>query len=118
MSNFKVYKKAIAVLTAGTLVLFSGCTAKTNNSEANTKPDTKGCIHLTVYFEDKPITFKECDGYEIYIETNYQNSRLYYEIEKDSKLILDGVTLNYNAVAIDHDVVDKNFYNEVLKKSR
>ena len=100
------------------LVLFSGCTAKSNNSETKSEQESKSCIHLTVYFEDQPITFKECEGYEIDIETSYENSRLYYEIEKDSKLILDGVTINYNAVAIDHDVVDENFDNDVLKKSK
>ena len=70
MKKLKLYKKAIAVTAAGSLVLLCGCSSKsnTNNEETTNQTKTGSCTHLTVYFEDKPITFKECEGYEISYE--------------------------------------------------
>ena len=62
MKNLKVYRKAFAILTVSTLVLMTGCG---KSEDKKKEPKIEPCEHLTIYFEDQPITFKECEGYEL-----------------------------------------------------
>ena len=120
MKNLKVYKKALAVLSAGTLVLFSGCSLNSTYNDIETtilQTEKKAnCRHLIVYFEDKPITFKECEGYEVKYDDGYYSSSLYYEVKKDNQTILEGMSLKYNAVDVLHNIVDHEFNVESLEK--
>lgn len=118
MKKLKLYKKAIAVIAAGSFVLFCGCSSKTNtNNEEITNPTKESCIHLTVYFEDKPITFKECEGYEINYEIILKGGYIRYDILKDdTKVISYGRTPIYNKYEVDHEVSDEIFDNESMQK--
>ena len=74
------------------------------------------CRHLTVYFGDTPITFKECDGYEIEVETSY--GRLLYEVEKENQKILTGTTNQYNTYRVDHNICNELIDEKSVQKTK
>lgn len=95
MKKMKIYKSAFALLTATTISLFSGC------SDRNIKSNENACMHLTVYFEDKPVTFKECDGYDIC--TSDKDGMLKYRISrKGEKIVYNGWTNTFHYCEINH----------------
>lgn len=119
MKNLKIYKSALAILTATSILLLNGCSTSKNNEE--NKSETKGlnnhCSHLTVYFEEGPITFKECDGYEI--SAAIKQSYLRYDIQKDEQEIISkGYTSNYSYNIVDHSVTDEIIDIESIQKSK
>ena len=119
MKNLKVYKRVLSLLTASSLVLLCGCSFKsnTNNAETLNQIKTETCTHLTVYFEDEPITFKECEGYKINSEVVLEGGYLKYNILKDDTAIISsGRTTRFNRYVVDHEISDKIFNNESIQK--
>ena len=110
MKNLKIYKSALALLTATSLLLLCGCNGKKNEK------GTESCSHLTVYFDDNPVTFKECEGYEI--DYRFSEGRLIYEIQKDDTRILDGSTNEFNKYEVYHNETDALIDEESVQKSR
>ena len=112
MKKIKIYKSALAILTATTISLFSGCTDK------NIKKSENACMHLTVYFEDKPITFKECEGYDIYTSNN--DGMLKYRISRNGeKIVYDGWTNSFHYCEVNHkydSLIDELASEKVLSK--
>lgn len=99
MRKNKFYKKAFSLLAATTITLFSGCTGASNNENRN--DDNQKCEHLTVYFEDEAVTFKECEGYDIYVANH--SGMLNYSVSLDGKKIIeDGWTNQFNYYEINH----------------
>lgn len=117
MKNLKVYKRVLAILTASTLVLMSSC-SKSNKEPKKEEP--KACKHLVVYFEDQPITFKECEGYSFGTTALYgYNSDLEYSIYKDGKnIIYDGSTNQFNFYEVYHEYADEIIDNESVQKAK
>ena len=113
MKNFKIYKSALALITSTSILLLCGC-----GSNANKENKTKSapCTHLTIYFADEPITFKECGGYDISVNRYNTSGEIGYVIEKENKILFNGVTSNYNNYTIYHDFVDDITQNESIKK--
>lgn len=106
MKNNKFYRRTISLLTATTITLFSGCTGKTNLNEN----DNHKCEHLTVYFEDKPVTFKECEGYDIYVCNHF--GMVNYQVSLDDKKVVeDGWTNQFNYYEVNHQ------YDEIIDAS-
>ena len=108
----------MAVLLAGTVTLFSGCTTGKTEDKKSEMSKEKLCTHLTVYFDEKPVTLKECEGYKIEYYDGHYASNLYYEVKKDSKMVLEGTTLNYNVTEVLHSEVDNLIESDELKKVR
>ena len=119
MKNLKIYKRAIAILTASTLILMSGCSKQTEETKKE-KTKTEPCKHITIYFEDEPITFKECEGYQFEETTTGQRSgRLMYTIKKGDKIIIkDGYTNQYNEYGVYHEYADEIIENESVQKAK
>ena len=113
MKNLKIYKSALALLTATSIFLLSGC-SDTSNKEKKEEP----CTHLTVYFEDKPVTFKECEGYYIDVDTYHKESDIDYTIKKDGKNILSGTTVLYNILNVYHSEADKILEDNSIQKTK
>ena len=121
MKNLKIYKRALAVLTASTMVLLTGCMGNSSKKSEEVKKEeqkieteSEVCKHLTIYFEDQPITFKECEGY--YIDDSFGSGTLCYDIYKDDELILDGITNQYNIYDVYHDLADEIIEEESVQK--
>lgn len=115
MKDLKIYKSAMALVLTGTITLFSGCSSSTN-TEKEEKEVT--CRHLIIYFDDQPITFKECDGYNISTHRFGYSSEINYEIKKENKILFNGTTTNYNSYCVDHEFADKNIQNESIQKTK
>lgn len=117
MKNLKIYKSALAILTATSILLLSGCSGENKKDENKEK---KLCQHITIYFEDKPITIKECENYGEYDVSTFlrTNSRLEYSIKKDENVIISGVTSMYNISNVDHENNIEIFDNEVTQKTK
>ena len=113
MKNFKIYKSVLAIFTSASILLLSGCSGDSNNKE---KVKSQSCKHLTIYFEDEPITFKECDGYEINVDREGYSSEINYKIKKENKTIFGGITTNYNSYSVYHDLADDIIENEAIQK--
>ena len=110
MKNLKIYKSALALLTATSILLLCGC----NSSKKDNKNDS--CRHLTVYFEDSPVTFKECEGYEI--GEVYSYGRLLYEVKKENQTFLSGGTNQFNIYKVNHDTCDELINEESVQKTK
>ena len=80
MKNLKVYKRALALITATSILLLSGC----SDEKKDENKEKKLCQHTTIYFEDQPITIKECENYGEYDVSTllHANVRLEYYIKK------------------------------------
>ena len=113
MNNLKIYKSALAVLAASSILLLCGCS---NSKEENKKNDEKPCTHLTIYFENSPITFKECEGYNISTTGHGSSSEITYTIKKDDLKIVTGTTAIYNKYYIYHSIVDELLNQEPIQK--
>lgn len=112
MKKLKIYKKAVAALTLSTVVLFSGCTEGTNSQK-----NSENCFHLTIYFEDKPVTFKECEGHEI--DTTKSSVGLWYSISNENDtLITDGYTNQYNCYYVNHNNADEIIDHSSVQKHK
>ena len=116
MKNFKIYKSALALITSASIVLLSGCSSNTKKEEKKAEVSNKDCFHLTIYFEDEPITFKECDGYEISASTPVYSGECSYSIYKDEEKVLSGTTSVYNEYFVYHNVADEIIENESIQK--
>ena len=57
------------------------------------------CRHLTVYFEDKLVTFKQCEGYDV--DYSFSYGRLIYTIEKED------TTNQFNKYEVYHNIADE-----------
>lgn len=115
MKNLKIYKSALALVTATSILLLCGCqSSKKENQERKEKP----CTHLTVYFEDSPVTFKECEGYDISTTFHGSSSEVSYNIKKDNFKIITGITALYNDYHVYHSVADEILNQESIKKSK
>lgn len=110
MKNFKIYKSALALITSASILLLSGC----SSTQKNEQQKNESCKHLTIYFEDEPITFKECDGYRI--GTTRDLYYVDYQILKDNEKILEGETQIENLYYINHNVADEIIENESIQK--
>lgn len=113
MKNFKIYKSVLAIITSASILLLSGCSSNTKKEE---KVKSEPCRHLTVYFEDEPVTFKECEGYDVSIEREVYSSEIQYKIKKDSGIVFNGITPNYNSYSVYHDLDDELVENESIQK--
>ena len=118
MKELKVYKKVVAILTASTLSLMTaGCGAK--KEEQKEELTTTLCKHVTVYFEDEPITFKQCEGYEIKARDGGYAAEIIYTVSKDGKILIDnGATSLYNVYNVNHDLADEIIENESVQKTK
>lgn len=112
MKKIKIYKRALALLTASTISIFSGC------SDKNIKSNENACMHLTVYFEDKTVTFKECEGYDIL--TYNKDGMFKYRISKNGeKIVYEGWTNNFHYCEVNHkydNLIDELAKEKVLSK--
>ena len=115
MKNLKIYKSALALLTATSILLLCGCSS---TKEEKKESKEKSCTHLTIYFEDIPITFKECEGYDISTRRFGSSSEIEYDIEKDGKDIISGLTTNYNNYHVYHSMADEILNQESVQKSK
>ena len=115
MKNLKIYKSALAILTATSILLLCGCNSSKKENKENKETS---CTHLTVYFEDKPVTFKECEGYDISTSMHGSSSEISYTIKKDNLKIISGNTAIYNKYHIYHNVVDELINEESAQKSK
>jgi len=118
MKNLKIYKSALALLTATSILLLCGCSSSKNENQENKTKDESACTHLTVYFEDTPITFKECEGYDISTNMHGSSSEINYIIKKDNSVIISGTTTMYNKYYIYHSVADELINQESIQKSK
>jgi len=114
MKNFKIYKSVLAILTSASILLLSGCSGDSNKEEKKAETTNKTCKHLTIYFEDEPVTFKECDGYSI--GTTRDLYYVDYQILKDNEKILEGETQIENLYYINHNLADEIIENESIQK--
>ena len=114
MKNLKIYKRALAILTASTLVLMTGCG---KSEDKKKEPKIEPCEHLTIYFEDQPITFKECEGYELDTYAGASSGVLDYDIKKDGHILIEnGETNDYNSYKVYHEYADEIINNESIQK--
>lgn len=120
MKNLKIYKRALALVTSASILLLSGCTSTNtqNTNETKSKQKEEKCTHLTVYFENNPITFKECDGFDIDTRRYGRSSEIEYNITRKKDEIIKGVTTNYHEFFIRHSEIDTFFDDESIKKTR
>ena len=116
MKNFKFYKSALALLTAATITLMSGCSGELQTSENKENKKSKPCMHLTIYFADEPITFKECEGYKISATDYSKDSDTEYTIKKDGEILFSGITTLYNKYNVYHDTADKLIEVDSIQK--
>ena len=114
MKNLKIFQSATALFAAGSILLLSGCSSE----QADDKKETKLCSHLTVYFEDTPITFKECEGYVISYDARLDGGIVKYNISKDGEIIIShGRTTVANKYLVNHDVADEIIDEESIQKT-
>ena len=121
MKNLKIFKRATALFAAGSILLLSGCNAKTstNNTETTDKPVINYCTHLTVYFGDTPITFKECEGYKIISSSRVDSGLITYNVTKDGTTVIsNGRTTEFNKYLVNHDVVDQIIDEKSVQKTK
>ena len=116
MKELKVYKKALAILAASSLTLLCGCSVESNSPEKTEKRTPDYCKHLTVYFEDTPVTFKECEGYRISIDRHTNSSEIGYSILKNDVDLFSGTTTIYNQYLVNHAVDDEIINEESVQK--
>jgi hypothetical protein len=116
MKNFKIYKSALALITSASILLLSGCSSNTKKEEKKEQPKNEYCHHLTIYFEDEPITFKQCEGYEISASTPVYSGECSYSIYKDKEKVLSGTTSVYNEYFVYHNVADNIIENKAIQK--
>lgn len=78
MKNLKIYKKSLAILSAVSLVLFSGC-SETKTKENKEVKKEKSCEHLVEYFKDEPIIFEECRRNKIMaiVDSDEENLKIF-----------------------------------------
>ena len=115
MKNLKIYKSALALLTATSILLLCGCSS---SNEERKKSKEESCTHLTIYFENTPITFKECEGYDISTTGHGSSSEITYTIKKDNSTIISGTTTMYNEYYVYHSVADELINQESIQKSK
>lgn len=129
MRNLELYKRGLSLLTAAAISLtLSACSKKDEYIETipseslyetePTEPTTLEeyeddiCTHLSLCMGGVYETFKECDGYDIYLKTNYGAG--IYSISKEDVMYLDGVTTDYNIMHINHNLYQSD--NSAIQK--
>lgn len=115
MKKAKFYKSALSLLTATSILLMSGCTGGKRNQEQQEQQEC--CAHLTIYFDNEAITFKECDGYDIAYK-GYGGGTINYTIKKGNEELIFGDTSQYNGYYVYHDVADGELDSEAIQKTR
>lgn len=129
MKNLKLFKRGCSILTATTISLtLVGCGRRQDESkeelphetiiieetQENTEPPRDMCTHFTILIGEEYETYKECDGYNIYLinkngacgYTIYVNDGIY--------MYMDGLTSEYTVAHINHNVVESN--NPAIQK--
>lgn len=107
MKKIKFYKSALSLLTTTSILLMSGCTG-------GKLPEK--CIHVTVYFENEAVTFKECDGYDISYEYGKKSGKLIYTVSIQGDVLISGVTPQYNVYDVYHDIADEQLNIQPIQK--
>lgn len=120
MKNLQIYKSAIAGLSLASIALFSGCSLDSTEAKTSTPDEiSTKCSHLTIYFEDQPITFKQCEGYDINIVAYSHGGHMQYSVSEDGKkIIYEGITTLANYYEVYHEVADEILDNESVQKTR
>lgn len=121
MKNLKIFQRATALFAAGSILLLSGCSSKqtTNTTAAQNKEIPEYCTHLTVYFEDTPITFKECEGYKVFYSSRVDSGLVSYSVTKDDTTVIEsGRTSNFNIYSVNHDAVDQIIDEDSVQKTK
>ena len=127
MKKLNIYKSTLAILSLSSIALFSGCSLNSAdaqestpdqiNSQTSINANQTSCGHLTVYFDNQPITFKECEGYDLSVHTYQTSGHLYYDVYKnDKKIIVDGITSLANYYEVYHEVANEIINNESVQK--
>ncbi len=114
MKKIKFYKSALSLLTATSMLLMSGCTG--GKSEEQNEKVPESCTHVTVYFENEAVTFKECDGYDIMYTYGRNSGKLSYQVFIQSDVLMSGVTSQYNVYDVYHDIADEQLNIEPIQK--
>lgn len=127
MKNIKIYQRTLSLLTATAISLtLASCSRKENISEQQetfletnpietTFPEEKideDCTHLSLNIGGVYETFKECDGYDIYLRTNYGAGL--YTISKNDRTYLNGIATDYNIMHINHNLYESE--NKAIQK--
>ena len=99
MKNLKVYNKGIKLAATASLVLVTGCIVVGVLSAKK----CKYCNHLALYHNDKPVTYKECEGYDLTVKQIGKTDTFFYQVEKDNNLIIYGITSNCVPIQICHE---------------
>ena len=127
MKNLELYKRGLSLITATAISLtLASCSRKENITEKkeiitetesteNTfveEIENEVCTHLSLNIGGVYETFKECDGYDIYLRTNYGSG--VYTIGKDDEIYFDGITTDYSIMHINHQQYQSE--NKALQK--
>ena len=122
MKNLNIYKRTLALVTSASMLLLSGCSGGTNNTKDISKQGRQDeyCLHFTVYFEDKPVTFKACDGYDVNYEGDLKGGLMKYGVSKDGNSIIrnNSYTSNFNAYYVNHNNADEIIDHPSAQKSK
>lgn len=116
LKQMRVYKSAVSLITATSFLLMSGCTGNSNQTEKEIVKEDESCKHLTVCFGGEPVTFKECDGYEIGYNYDVYSGVFRYSVYKNDTKLLNGQTQQYNIYFVDHNIADDEFNVEAIQK--
>ena len=98
MKNLKIYKKGVKLAATASLVLITGGVAL---GIVNANKD-EYCNHLVLYHDGKPITYKECDGYNLKINEIGDTEKFFYQVEKDGRLVIYGISSTCDHIQICH----------------
>ena len=98
MKNLKIYKKGIKLAATTSIVLLAGCAAI---GIINANKD-EYCNHLILYYDEEPITYKECEGYDLIVNQIGNTEKLFYQVEKDGRLIIYGISSECDHIQICH----------------
>ena len=109
MNKLTIYKSVIATILSASIVLLSGC------SDKDAKGRTDTCTHTVIFFENGPITFKECEGYKVSFFAA-SKAEIPYKVYKNEKLIVSGSTSNHNCYEVDHSSSNELFETENIQK--
>lgn len=126
MKNLELYKRGLSLITATAISLtLASCSRKENVTEKQEtiietdsietfleEVENNNCIHLSLNIGGVYETFKECDGYDIYLRTNYGAGN--YQISKADRVYLNGTVTDYNLMYVNHQIYQSE--NKALQK--
>ena len=129
MKNLKLFKECCSLLTATTISLnLVGCSFfKTDSKEEiatiptttefhqdQTEPPKDICTHFTILIGEKYETYKECDGYKIYLLNKNGACGYTIYVNDETYLYMEGFTSEYTVANINHNVVESD--NQAIQK--